>query len=58
MKAPSQEAIDLSLKLMTLIGKRRPLVAAQALLLCMRAVKWVSDQKNDIKAAPEVKPCP
>ena len=56
MKAPSQEAIDLSLKLVAVIGKRRPLVAAQALLLCMRAVKWVSDPKNDIKAAPEVKP--
>lgn len=56
MTAPSQEAIDLSLKLMSVIGKRRPLVAAQALLLCMRAVSWISNPKNDIKAAPEMKP--
>ena len=56
MTTPSQEAVDLSMKLMAVIGKRHPLVAAQALLLCMRAVKWVSDPKNDIKAAPEMKP--
>lgn len=50
MTAPSKEVIELSQRIMNVIGKRKPLEAAQALLLCIRAVTWIANPKNDIAA--------
>lgn len=52
---PSPQAVALAGKILAVIGKRDPLEAMHALLICMQTVEFIANPANDI-TSPVTKP--
>lgn len=50
MDEVSPEVAKLAGQILAVIGKRSPVDAMQALLICMEAIDFVANPKNDIAA--------